>query len=75
MLGHRIVTGISAIKTGRGPGEVRLDDKKIELLGVENSEVSGFDMRPLTRSAPDLANHIKLRKSSTVKAGHPVDVG
>ena len=46
-----------------------------EFLGVENADVSGFDVRPLTRSAPDLANHIKLRKSSAVKAGHPSDVG
>ena len=71
--GHRhrpVVTGSS--KTKGGP---RLDEEKIELPGAKEAEVPGFDARPLTRSALGLANDVRLRKSSTVEAGHPVDVG
>jgi hypothetical protein len=49
--------------------------EKIEPLRVEDAEVPGFDARPLMLSASELANHVTLRKSSTVEAGHPVDVG
>jgi hypothetical protein len=37
--------------------------EKIEPLGVEHAEVPGFDARPLTLSASELANHVNLRKT------------
>lgn len=46
-----------------------------DFLGVEDAEVPGFDARPLVQSASELTNHVTLRKSSTVEAGDPVDVG
>lgn len=56
-------------------GELCLDEEKIELLGAKEAEVPGIDARPLTRSASGLVNDVRLRNSSTVGAGHPVNVG
>ena len=56
-------------------GELCLDEEKIELPGAEEAEVPGFDARPLMLSASELANHFNSRISSTVEAGHRVDVG
>jgi hypothetical protein len=48
--------------------------EKIEPLGVDDAEIAGFDARLLMLSASELANHVTLRNSPTVEAGHPVDV-